>query len=72
MRSFLVIFQIVVSILLIITILVQEKGVGLSAAFGGGGEFYRSKRGVDRILFIFTVILSVLFIITSVAFIFVK
>lgn len=72
MRSFLVIFQIVVSILLIITILVQEKGVGLSAAFGGGGEFYRSKRGVDRILFIFTVVLSVLFIITSVAFIFVK
>lgn len=72
MRSFLTIFQIVVSILLVITILSQEKGVGLSATFGGGGEFYKSKRGIDRILFIFTITLSVLFIGTSIAFIFVK
>ncbi|MEK9133000.1 MAG: preprotein translocase subunit SecG [Patescibacteria group bacterium] len=72
MRSFLIIFQIVVSSLLILTILVQEKGVGLSAAFGGGGEFYKSKRGLDRGLFIATVVLSLLFILTSLAFIFVK
>lgn len=72
MRSFLIIFQIVISSLLILTILVQEKGVGLSAAFGGGGEFYKSKRGLDRGLFIATVVLSVLFILTSLAFIFVK
>lgn len=72
MKSFLTIFQIVVSILLVLTILSQEKGVGLSAAFGGGGEFYRSKRGIDKILFIFTVVLSTLFILTSLAFIFVK
>lgn len=72
MKSFLTIFQIVVSILLVLTILSQEKGVGLSAAFGGGGEFYRSKRGIDKILFIFTVVLSALFILTSLAFIFVK
>lgn len=72
MRSFLIIFQIAVSILLVLSILLQEKGVGLSATFGGGGEFYRSKRGVDRVMFIATLVLSVLFILTSVAFIFVK
>lgn len=72
MRSFLTIFQIVVSALLILTILMQEKGVGLSATFGGGGEFYRSRRGIDRLLFIFTVVLSLLFIGTSVAFLFVR
>lgn len=72
MKSALTIFQIVISTLLILTILVQEKGVGLSAAFGGGGEFYKSKRGIDKILFIATVILSILFILTSLAFIFVK
>lgn len=72
MRQYLIIFQIVISILLIITILSQEKGVGLSAVMGGGGEFYKSKRGIDKILFIFTVVLSVLFIGTSMAFIFVK
>ncbi len=71
MRTFLTIFQVVISILLIITILVQEKGVGLSASFGGGGEFYRSKRGIDRLLFIVTIVFSILFIATSVAFIFV-
>lgn len=72
MKSFLTIFQVVISILLLITILVQEKGVGLSATFGGGGEYYKSKRGIDRLLFVLTIILSVLFILTSIAFIFVK
>lgn len=72
MKNFLIIFQSAVSILLIIVILMQEKGVGLSAAFGGGGEFYRSKRGIDRILFLLSVALSILFIGTSLAFIFVK
>ncbi len=72
MRSYLVIFQIVISILLVLTILMQEKGVGLSATFGGGGEFYRSKRGVDRLLFIATAIFSILFIVSGIAFIFVQ
>ncbi|MBI2639246.1 preprotein translocase subunit SecG [Candidatus Peregrinibacteria bacterium] len=72
MKSFLIIFQVVVSILLILTILMQEKGVGLSATFGGGGEFYRSRRGIDKLLFIFTAVLSLLFIGTSIAFIFVR
>ena len=72
MRSFLTIFQIAVSALLIIAILSQEKGIGLSAAFGGGGEFYRSKRGIDKLLYVVTIVLSALFILTSLAFIFVK
>lgn len=72
MKNFLIIFQAAVSILLVVVILMQEKGVGLSAAFGGGGEFYRSKRGIDRILFFLSVALSILFIGTSLAFIFVK
>ncbi|MBI5413307.1 preprotein translocase subunit SecG [Candidatus Peregrinibacteria bacterium] len=72
MRQFLTIFQVVVSVLLVGVILMQEKGVGLSATFGGGGEFFKSKRGIDRVLFVGTVILSALFILTSLAFIFVK
>ncbi|MFA6521260.1 MAG: preprotein translocase subunit SecG [Candidatus Gracilibacteria bacterium] len=72
MKSALIIFQVVVSILLVLSILIQDKGVGLSATMGGGGEFYRSKRGIDKILFIFTAVMSVLFILTSLAFIFVK
>lgn len=72
MKNYLIIFQIVVSILLVLTILMQEKGAGLSATFGGGGEFFRSKRGIDKVMFIITIVLSVLFVGTSLAFIFVK
>lgn len=72
MRQFLTIFQVVVSVLLVGIILMQEKGVGLSATFGGGGEFFKSKRGIDKVLFVGTVVLSALFILTSLAFIFVK
>lgn len=72
MRNYLIVFQIVISILLILTVLMQEKGAGLSATFGGGGEFFRSKRGIDKVMFILTIVLSILFIGTSLAFIFVK
>lgn len=72
MHKFLVIFQVVVSVLLIFTILAQEKGVGLSSVFGGGGEFYKSKRGIDRVFFIMTIVLSALFVGSSVAFIFIR
>ena len=65
-------FQLIVSVLLVVTILLQDKGVGLSATFGGGGEFYKSKRGVDKFLFYATVVLAALFIANAVAFIFVK
>ncbi|PJC37162.1 preprotein translocase subunit SecG [Candidatus Peregrinibacteria bacterium CG_4_9_14_0_2_um_filter_53_11] len=71
MEQFLTITQITVSVLLILAILMQEKGVGLGASFGGGGEFYKSKRGLDVLLYRATVVLAGLFILTSVAFIFV-
>lgn len=70
MTNFLTISQIVISVLLIITILSQDKGSGLSATFGGGGEVYRSRRGIDRILLYVTVALAVLFVLNSIAFLF--
>lgn len=55
------IIQIVAAILLIIAILLQAKGTGLSGVFGGEGNVYRTKRGFEKILFYTTVILSVVF-----------
>lgn len=72
MRQILTIAQVVISVLLVVVILLQEKGVGLGSSFGGGGEFYRSKRGIDKFLFIATVVLSVLFIGSAMAHLFVK
>lgn len=62
----LVVAQIIVSILLIIAILLQTQGKGASAVFGGGGEFYRSKRSVEKVLVWATVVLSVLFCLLSI------
>lgn len=60
------ILQIIVTVLLIGAILLQVQGSGLSSAFGGGGEFYRSKQSVEKILISATIILSVLFGILSI------
>ncbi len=54
--------QIAVAALIIISILLQNRGTGLSAVFGGGGNIYRTKRGLERGLFILTIILVVLFV----------
>lgn len=54
--------QIAVSVMLIISILLQQRGSGLSGAFGGEGNIYRTKRGLERVLFIATIVSAVLFI----------
>jgi preprotein translocase subunit SecG len=61
----------VVSILLILSILSQQRSSGLSATFGGGGSFYVSKRGAEKVLFNFTIILAILFIASSILYLFV-
>jgi preprotein translocase subunit SecG len=59
--------QILVSIGLMIAILLQARGVGLSGTFGGDSAVYRSRRGVERRLWQFTIILLVLFVVFSLA-----
>lgn len=59
------IIQVIVAILLTLAILLQNRGSGLSGIFGGSGNVYRAKRGIEKILFISTVVLSVLFFAVS-------
>jgi len=59
--------QILVSIALIIAILLQARGVGLSGTFGGDSAVYRSRRGAERRLWQFTILLLVLFVVFSLA-----
>ncbi len=66
MQQILTIFQIVISISLIVTVLFQQRGAGGGGLFGGGGDTsYYTKRGFDKILFNSTIVLAVLFLITS-------
>ncbi len=62
MSKILSIIQIVVSLLLVASILFQSREGGLSSLFGGGGEVYRTKRGLERGIFIATIVLAVGFI----------
>jgi len=59
--------QIAVSILLTISILLQNRGSGLSATFGGDFGGYYTKRGMEKFLFYFSIILSVGFLGLSIA-----
>lgn len=61
MYNILRISLIIVSILLVVSILAQARGAGLSATFGGEGSFSHVKRGPEKVLFIATIVLSVLF-----------
>jgi preprotein translocase subunit SecG len=53
---------ILVCIGLIAAILLQSRGAGLGATFGGESSVYRSRRGVEKTLFQFTIVLAILFV----------
>jgi len=59
--------QIVFAVFLVTSILLQRRGTGLGSAFGGEGNVFATRRGVERILFIFSVIFSVLLFSTALA-----
>ena len=71
LNTFLRYFQAVVSILLVLAIMVQNRSSGLSSTFGGSGTIQVKKRGAEKVIFQATVILAVLFVLSSLAFIFV-
>lgn len=60
------IFEIIVSVLLIVVILLQVQGSGLSASFGGNGESFRSRRSMEKFLLYATVILAAIFALLSI------
>ncbi|MCL5795537.1 MAG: preprotein translocase subunit SecG [Patescibacteria group bacterium] len=62
MQNLLNITQIIVAVLLVVAILMQHRGTGLGGAFGGEGNVYRSRRGVEKTLYTSTIVLSILFI----------
>lgn len=67
LQSVLLMLQIAISIMLIAAVLLQAQGSGLGSTWGGGGESFHTRRGVEKLLFRFTIVLIVLFAIISVA-----
>ncbi len=60
---FVAILQIIVSVILVVLILLQERSAGLSGIFGGeGGGFYQTRRGLEKLIFVATIVLAVIFV----------
>lgn len=71
-EKILIIIQVILAILLMASILFQARGASLGEAWGGSSAFYTTRRGTDRILFIITIVLAVLFVLIAIANLLVK
>jgi protein translocase SecG subunit len=59
----LAITQIILSIAIITLILLQQRSGSTGGLFGGdGGGFYQTRRGMEKITFYATIVLSVVFV----------
>lgn len=67
MLNILFIVQTILAITLIVALLLQLRGQGFSGTFGGGSDsIYRTRRGVEKTLFQFTIGLSIAFMVIAV------
>ena len=66
MRPYLNLAQIIISVALMVVILMQTKSSGgLGGIFGGDGSLFRTRRGVEKTLFNFTIVLAFAFLLVS-------
>lgn len=65
-NQFILLVQIILGMILVGLILLQSKGSGLGSTFGGDLGFYGTKRGAEKMLFILTIFISVVFLAISV------
>ncbi len=65
--------QIVLAALLVLGILFQQRGAGLGGAFGGGDGFgFNTRRGAEKVLFNATILISILFVLSTLIAIIIK
>jgi len=55
------------AILMILSILLQQRGASLGAGFGSSGELYTTRRGIDKNLFEVTIVFGVILILSILA-----
>jgi preprotein translocase subunit SecG len=72
MKLFLEIATIIISIILVVLVLLQGKGAGLGSAWGGGGEMYQTRRGVEKFTMQATVVFVIIFFVIGAIAVFVK
>jgi preprotein translocase subunit SecG len=66
-EDFINIAQILLSTILVLVLLLQAKGAGISQTLGGGsGSSFRTRRGIERSLFNLTIVIAVVFLVVSI------
>lgn len=63
--NFLILVQVILAALLVAGILFQNRGAGLGSSWGGSGELYMTRRGVEKMFFRATIVIAVLFFTTA-------
>jgi preprotein translocase subunit SecG len=61
MQTYLNIAQLGTAVLLVTSIMLQSRGTGMGAAMGGDGNVYRTKRGIEKSLFLSSIVLAIVF-----------
>lgn len=72
MKNIFLLVNIILSVVIVILILIQGKGAGLGSAWGGGGEMFQTRRGIEKVTLRVTVLLIILFFAISIVNLFVK
>ncbi|MEI7689401.1 MAG: preprotein translocase subunit SecG [Candidatus Saccharibacteria bacterium] len=55
------------AVLMVLAILLQQRGASLGAGFGSSGELHTTRRGIDKNLFEITIVLAVVFVLSILA-----
>ena len=67
-ESLMLSLQITSAVLLVVLILIQQRGSGISSTFGGesaGFLSYRSRRGFEKLIFLLTIVMAFVFLLVS-------
>lgn len=65
MKNFLLIINTLLSVFIILFILMQGRGAGIGSAWGGGGELFQTRRGIEKWTLRVTIFLVILFFLIS-------
>jgi preprotein translocase subunit SecG len=63
--NIMMITEVVLCVLLVISVILQNRAEGLGSLFGGGGEIFRTKRGLEKFLYYFTILLAIIISVLS-------
>jgi preprotein translocase subunit SecG len=61
MQNIFLVAQIVLAVIITAFVLLQAQGSGLGSTWGGGGETFHTRRGVEKVIFTATIVAIILF-----------